>query len=327
MINEKFIEPSFSGVVQAAQRLKPVMRETPLIRSEPLSKITGADVWLKLETASPIGSFKLRGAANALLKSKQFQKTKHAFAASSGNHGQGVALMARRLGGTSCVFVPENPNLVKTAKIEALGAKVIKQGADFDEAREASLEACKSAGGTYVDDCGDPEAINGAGTIGYEIAREFDNLDCVFVPMGGGCLLSGTALAIKAIHPGTKVVGVQSVQAPSMHLSFQAKKIIEAKAATHSEALSIGFPPPLHLELILRHVDSTELVEDDDLLRAGKSMLLHGHQLAEPGACAGLAALWRSRNSLKGKTIVLIVSGANLDERTMKMVMNSTLLF
>ena len=141
MADEEVMEPSFSGVIQAAQRLKSVMRETPLVRSEPLSQITGADVWLKLETASPIGSFKIRGAANALFKSKQFQKTKHAFAASSGNHGQGVALSARRLGGTSCIFVPENPNLVKTAKMEKLGAKVVEQGAGFDEAREAALEA------------------------------------------------------------------------------------------------------------------------------------------------------------------------------------------
>ena len=223
MADEEVMEPSFSGVVQAAQRLKSVMRETPLVRSEPLSQITGADVWLKLETASPIGSFKIRGAANALFKSKQFQKTKYAFAASSGNHGQGVALSAHRLGGTSCIFVPENPNLVKTAKMEILGAKVVEQGAGFDEAREAALEACKSAEGAYIDDCGDPEAINGAGTVGYEIGRELDNLDYVFVPMGGGCLLAGTALAIKAVHPKTKVIGVQSAQAPAMHLSFQAK--------------------------------------------------------------------------------------------------------
>ena len=327
MADEEVMEPSFSGVVQAAQRLKSVMRETPLVRSEPLSQITGADVWLKLETASPIGSFKIRGAANALFKSKQFQKTKYAFAASSGNHGQGVALSAHRLGGTSCIFVPENPNLVKTAKMEILGAKVVEQGAGFDEAREAALEACKSAEGAYIDDCGDPEAINGAGTVGYEIGRELDNLDCVFVPMGGGCLLSGTALAIKAVHPKTKVIGVQSAQAPAMHLSFQAKKAIESKATTHSEALSLRIPPPLNLAQVLRYVDNTELVEDDDLLRAGKSMLLQGHQLAEPGSCAGLAALWRSRESLKGITVVLVVSGANLDEPTMRMVMDSTLLF
>jgi threonine dehydratase len=327
VVGEEIIVPSFSGVVQAAKRLKSIMEETPLVRSEPFSQITGVDVWLKLESASPIGSFKIRGAANALFKSKQFQTTKHAFAASSGNHGQGVAFTARRLGGTSCVYVPENPNLVKTAKMEALGARVVEQGAGFDEAREAALEACISADGAFVDDCNDPEAINGAGTVGYEIGRELDNLDCVFVPMGGGCLLSGTALAIKAIHPKTKVIGVQSAQAPAMHLSFQAKKPIEAEAKTHSEALSLRIPPALNLAQILQYVDSTELVEDDDLLRACKSMLLQGHQLAEPGSCAGLAALWRSREHLKGKTVVLVVSGANLDEPTMAKVMKSTLLF
>ena len=138
--------PSFDGVVQAAQRLKSIMCETPLIHSESLSQITGVDVWLKLESASPIGSFKIRGAANALFKNKQFQLTKHAFAASTGNHGQGVAFTARRLGGSACIYVPVNPNLVKTAKMEVLGAKVIEQGAGFDEAREAAIEACKSAG-------------------------------------------------------------------------------------------------------------------------------------------------------------------------------------
>ena len=112
-----------------------------------------------------------------------------------------------------------------------------------------------------------------------------------------------------------------------MHLSFQAKKVIEAEAKTHSEALSLRIPPLLNLGQVLQYADSTELVEDDDLLRASKSMLLQGHQLAEPGSCAGLAALWRSRESLKGRTVVLVLSGANLDELTMVKVMASTLLF
>lgn len=321
------VEPSFSGVVQAAQRLQSVMQETPLVRSAQLSNMTGANVWLKLESATPIGSFKLRGAANALFKSKQFQTNKFAFAASTGNHGQGVAFTARHLGGRACVFVPENPNLVKTAKIEALGAKVIQQGAAFDEARLAALEACQAAGGAYIDDCDDPETINGAGTVGYEIGQRLQNVDVVFVPMGGGCLVAGTALAIKTMHPKTEVIGVQSAQAPAMHLSFQAKKPIEAEVKSHSEALSVRIPPPLNLAQVLKYVDETELIEDSDLLRACKSMLLHGNQLAEPGSCAGLAALWRSRKTLKGKTAVLVVSGANLDEPTLEKVMNATPLF
>ena len=297
------------------------------INSQPLYVSTNRRrCMVKLESASPIGSFKLRGAANALLTSQQFQSTKHAFAASSGNHGQGVAYTAHHLGGKASVFVPENPNLIKTKKIEALGGKVIEQGSGFDEAREAALEACKSSGGTYVDDCGDPETINGAGTIGYEVGRDLDCIDYVFVPMGGGCLISGTALAIKAMHPTANVIGVQSAQAPSMHLSFQAKKIVEAEANTLSEALSIRIPPELNFAETLKYVDDTGTRRDDDLLRACKTMLLKGHQLAEPGSSAGLAALWRSRKSLKGKLVVLVVSGANLDEPTMEMVMNSNML-
>jgi threonine synthase len=152
------------------------------------------------------------------------------------------------------------------------------------------------------------------GDVAQNISRRFDFNDrpeVVFINTGD--VLGGNFL----VNTYTESGG----------LPGQAKKAIESKATTHSEALSLRIPPPLNLAQVLRYVDSTELVEDDDLLRAGKSMLLQGHQLAEPGSCAGLAALWRSRESLKGKTVVLVVSGANLDEPTMRMVMDSTLLF
>ena len=319
-MNQENSEPTFAGVVRAAQRLSRVMQETPLLHSEPLSKACGAEVWLKLESTSPIGSFKLRGAANALFKSNRFDEVKQAFTTSTGNHGQGVAYAARLLQGDACVYLPKKPNPAKKAKIEALGATVIEAGADFDEAKEAALEGCDRSGGVYVDDGEDPEVMHGAGTVGYEIGSRLDSIDAVLIPMGGGCLAAGSALAIKALHPAARVIGVQSAQAPAMHLSFQAKRSIEAPIATHTECLALGVPPKLNLAQVIQHLDDTRLVEDDELLSATKTMFLRAHQLAEPGSCSGLAALWSARDEFVGNRVVLVVSGANLDEATFQML-------
>ncbi len=315
--------PDLAGVARAAMRLGGVMDETPLIRSEPLCAMFGAEVWLKLETLTPIGSFKLRGAANALMSNPGFPGTNGAYTSSTGNHGQGVALAARLLGGEAHVFLPERPNPAKKAKIEALGARVVEAGANFDEAKAAALDECERKGGLFIDDGEDPEVMNGAGTIGYEIARRFDRLDAVIVPMGGGCLAGGVGLAIKALHPAARIIGVQSEGAPAMHLSYQAKKPIEAPVTTLAESLALGVPPALNLEQIIESLDDTRLVSDDELFAAAKTLMLRAHILAEPGAAAGLAALLHWRGEFAGKTIVLVISGANLDEDTLARVVRA----
>jgi threonine dehydratase len=319
--------PDALGVGLAADRLKELLVPTPLVRSIGLSTSIGAEVWLKLESVSLLGSFKLRGAANALMTDPTFASSRKAVTSSTGNHGQGVAYAAARLGGKAHVFLPERPNPEKARKIQALGAEVHIGGRDLDEAKDAAKAFAREEDATFVDDGESPDLINGAGTVGYEIAHQLAKIDLVLVPLGGGCLTSGTAIGVKASQPTAEVIGVQSAQAPSMHLSFQAKLAVEAEVLTHAECLAQRVPARLALAMTLAHVDDTSLVDDRELLSAAKTLALKGHFLAEPGACAPLAYAWKQRDKIKGQRVVLVVSGANCDASTIAAIATAPSLF
>ena len=305
--------PTFEGVKQAVERLRPHMTPTPLYRSETLSRALDADVWLKLETATPIASFKLRGALNHLLVAQAQAPIKSAVTSSTGNHGQGVAYAARLLGAQADIFLPDGCPVVKQTMTRLFGATLHVGGSDIDDAKERARKFCTERGGSFVDDGESARLIEGAGTIGLEIGAALDDVDYVFAPMGSGSLVAGVAIGLKGAQPRTKVIAVTSAGAPAMVESFRAKRAVERPVNSLAESIVCRVPAATALTALLRHVDDALLVSDREILAALNTLLTWGHVLVEPGAAAGLAGAWARRKELRGKRVVLILSGANVD--------------
>lgn len=314
--------PSADGLNAAVQRVARYVPTTPLVRSETLSQMFGLSIYLKIETVTEIGSFKLRGAINCVV-------TKGADASgivtsSTGNHGQGVAYAARVLGKPANIFMPENPNQEKKRKIEALGAKVTIVGHDYNTAKDAALIYVRETGGLFVDDGDDLACMEGAGTIGVEVGAALENVDYLVVPMGGGNLISGCGAGIKLRHPNCQVFAIQSSDAPSMHESFLARRPVERDVNSVAECLAQRVPADLALRGVLKFVDQSFVVPDADLFAAAKTLALYGHLLAEPGAAASIACLARFAGYFrKGATVVLVISGANLDRPALSRVLSA----
>ncbi len=307
-------EPTFDGVEQAAERLRPhLTTPTPLYRSEALSRAFDADVWMKVETATPIASFKLRGALNHLLAAQSAAPIAAAVTSSTGNHGQGVAYAARLLGMKADIFLPDGCPLVKQAMIRLFGATLHIGGRDIDDAKARAHAFCARSGGEFVDDGESVPLIEGAGTIGREIGAALDGVDFMFVAMGSGSLASGTAIGLKGAQPHAKAIAVQSQGAPAMVESFHARRAIERPVDSLAESIVCRVPAATALAALLRHVDDAMVVSDRELLAAMHALLAWGHVLVEPGAAAGLAGAWSRRQELCRKRIVLVLSGANVD--------------
>lgn len=304
--------PTLQGIETALANIRPHIPETPFVRSEIFSRALDANVWLKNETTTPIASFKLRGALNALIHAKAKGGLKGATTSSTGNHGQGAAYAARLLGVPSDIFLPAKANPVKAAMIEAFGGRLHKIGRDIDEAKDASRQFGKDNGVFFIDDGDDLEVMEGAGTVGLEIARSLDKLDMVFVPVGGANLIGGVATAVKAVHPKARVIGIQAKGAPTMHDSFHAKKRLERPCDSIADGLTQRVAPQLAFDVMMKTTDEMLLSTDDELLRAVRAIAECAHVLVEPAGAAALCAAFAQRSAIKGKTVALILSGANL---------------
>jgi threonine dehydratase len=305
--------PHASGIERARAALRAHLPETPLVRSELLSRALAAEVWLKNETVSPIASFKLRGALTALLRAREGGSAAEAVTSSTGNHGQGVAYAARLLGVPADIFLPDGCPIVKQTMIRLFGATLHVGGVDIDDAKERARKFCTERGGSFVDDGESARLIEGAGTIGHEIGAALEDVDYAFVPMGSGSLVAGTAIGLKGTQPRARVIAVTSVGAPAMVESFRAKRAIERPVNSLAESIVCRVPAATALTAVLRYVDDALLVSDRDLLAALNTLLTWGHVLVEPGSAAGLAGAWTRRKELRGKRVVLVLSGANVD--------------
>ncbi len=294
-------------VASAAARLAPYAPPTPLVRALLLSRDLGCDLWVKNETVSPIASFKWRGALNDLLRQPG---TRGVVTSSTGNHGQGVAWAAGVAGVPAHIFLPLGANPTKRAKIALLGATIHDGGHDLDAAKETAIAFAREEGLRFSDDGESEGVIEGAATIGLEIARQLQSIDVVYVPMGSGSLASGVAMAIRQQHPRAHIVAVQSSGSPAMVDSFHARRAIERPAQTIADGLVCRVPAQLALDQLLEFVDDAITVTDDELLSAARAMILGAHILVEPSGAAGLAAALRG--DLRGKTVVVIATGANI---------------
>lgn len=292
----------------AAERLRPHAPPTPLVRALLLSHDLGADVFVKNETISPIASFKWRGALNAVLRGAGGGVV----TSSTGNHGQGVAWAAGVAGIAAHVFLPRNANPTKRAKIALLGATIHEVGHDLDEAKGVAIDFARNKGLAFIDDGESEAVIEGQGTVGLEIAQQLDRAPTIFVPMGSGSLASGVAIAVKERFPDARVIAVQSSGSPAMVESFHARAVVERPANTIADGLICRVPARLALEELLKHVDDAMVVSDEELVAAAKMMALRAHVLVEPAGAASLEGALRQ--NLRGRTVVLIATGANITQ-------------
>lgn len=245
---------------------------------------------------------------------------------STGNHGQGVAFAARALGVPCDIFLADNPNPMKRAMIELLGATT-HIGGDVIEAKLRAKSFCASVSGMFVDDGESIDVIEGAGTIGLEIANTLADVDFVLVPMGSGSLVSGVAVALKAAQRNARVIAVQPEDSPAMTHSFHARKAVQRPGTSIADCLACRLPAATALNALLTHVDDAILVSDTMLLSAVRTLLTDAHMLAEPGAVAGLAGAYKLRSKLRGKRVVIVVTGANITTEHLKRALDSSSLF
>ena len=305
--------PTLQDVYRARQVISRHLAPTPLVRSAAMSEALGCEVYLKLETVQPIGSFKVRGGINLVSQLSEDERARGVITASTGNHGQSIAYAAKTFGGKAIIAAPDRANPDKVASIRRLGAEVILRGRDFDEAREWAEEQARLEGIRYVHPANEPLLIAGVGTASLEIMEALPQVDAILVPIGGGSGASSHCLVAKRISPSVKVIGVQAEMAPSVYLSWKAgRKIETAEAATWAEGIMTRVPFYLTFGIIREHIDEIVLVSEEELRQGVRFLLETAHQLAEPAGAAPAAAARKLKDRLRGQTVVLIVSGGNI---------------
>jgi len=319
--------PHSTGVDRARAAIHAYLPETPLVRSELLSRALSAEVWLKNETVSPIASFKLRGAVTALLRARESGAATEAVTSSTGNHGQGVAYAARAVGMAAHVFLPSGANPVKRRMIEALGATIHEGGDDIDYAKADAERFAASRGLLFVDDGESLDVMEGAGTVGLEVAERLPEIDVLYVPMGSGTLAVGCAVALKGLQPRARVVAVQSSGSPAMVESFHARRAVERAIDTVADGLVCRVPARLALEGLWTWIDDAVAIPDPALLQALRALVEHAHVLVEPAGAAALAAAWTHRTDLRGKRVALVLTGANVTMPVLRQALSAPPLF
>ncbi|MFW6449328.1 MAG: threonine ammonia-lyase [Halobacteriota archaeon] len=309
-------------VEAARNRIDGYVRETPCWPSNALSTASDADVRLKLECLQRTGSFKVRGATNRIAALDDEARRRGVVAASGGNHAQGVALAARRVGVDATIVMPEGTSPGKVRATRELGARVVLHGVDYNDAAAHARDLERRDGLTFVHAFEDPLVVAGQGTVGLEVRAALGRVDRVVVPIGGGGLIGGIAAAF-ADTP-TRVVGVQSAGATSASRSLEAGRVIELDAVdTVAEGMATRHIGELPLELLDAHVDAVVTVGDDDLEAAIRHLLAHDRVLAEHAGAAAVAGLRSGAVAVEaGETVVPIVSGGNLDLTELRSVLS-----
>jgi len=313
---------SAKDVEQARALLGQYLRTTRLVSAESLARRSGARVYLKIEGDLPTGSFKLRGALNALLTCAAQRMLSGVVAASTGNHGAAVAYAARIAKVGATIFLPENPNPVKRARIIALGAKVVERGAIGQSAvSEGAAEFAREHGHYFLDDASDPLVPAGTATIASEILDEIPAPDVIFVPMGDTSLIRGVAVEAKRRHPGVRIIGVQAEQAPAyVHSWQQGRVVVTDSCDTIAEGLARLHPLEANVIAIRELVDEVRLVSERELLDAIRVLLLDEHVVAEAAGAAATAAFLQDPAPHAHANVILLVTGANLSPEVLRRV-------
>jgi len=300
-------------IEQAENRIRKVILRTPVIYSEALSKLTGKEVFLKLENLQKTGSFKIRGAYYKLSRLSGMKKGREVVAASAGNHAQGVAYASSLLGIHSTIVMPEGAPLAKQMATRAYGGEVILFGQNTDE---ALLQARKmeETGKIFIHPFDDEEVIAGQGTIGLEILEEVPEVEGIIVPVGGGGLISGISTIVKKKKPKVQIIGVQSSHASAAIRSLERKRIVEVKVKpTLADGIAVGRIGEITFPIIQQKVDHIVTVNEEEIASAILMLMERKRLVAEGAGASPLAALLSKGIKIKPQKIVLVISGGNID--------------
>jgi threonine dehydratase len=304
----------YQDIVQAKFRLNGLVHRTPLVHSQTFSKMTGTELYLKMENMQRTGAFKVRGAMNKIATLTAAERAAGVVTASAGNHAQGVALAAAQAGISSTVVMPTGAPEAKIMATEGYGSKVILHGANYDEAFEEASRISGTEGATLVHAFDDPYVIAGQGTIGIEILDELPKVDAIVVPVGGGGLISGIAMAVKTVRPEIRVIGVQPVTASSGYDSWHNRALSRIEnPVSVADGLLVKRPGELPLKLMLDYVDDFVLVSEEVIASSMVMLLERAKVLAEGAGAVCLAAVTNRELGLAGQNVALLVSGGNVD--------------
>ena len=298
----------------AADRLKNVIHRIPLSSSKTFSEMSGAEVYLKYENQQKTGSFKVRGAYNKIMKRYEEGGLQAVVASSAGNHAQGVAFAASRIGVPATIVMPRSTPIAKVSATKGYGAKVVLHGAIYDEAYAKACEIVESEGAELIHPFDDEDVIAGQGTIALEILSDLPFVDMVLVPVGGGGLVAGIAACIKQINPRIQVIGVQAAGAPAIVHSF-GKETIQPSASVHTiaDGIAVKNPGQTTMQYINQYVDQMVTVTDAEIAEAILLLLERTKQVVEPAGATPLAAVLHNKVDIRGKKVCCVLSGGNID--------------
>ena len=311
------VVPALSEFEQALANVRQVAIETPVLHSHYLSKLVGQEVWLKCENLQRTGAYKVRGAFNRMSKLTKEEKKKGVIAASAGNHAQGVALAAKKLGIKATVYMPFGASLPKVAATRNYGAKVVLFGATFAEALKAAQEQAKQTGEIFIPPFDHIDVVLGQGTVGVEIMEQHPDVSTIVVAIGGGGLAAGVAVAAKltaqAMGKKVRVIGVQAENVAPYSVSIKSGKLTEVVATpTIADGIAVAKPGRVPFELIKQHIDKVVTVSEDEIAQAILVLMERSKQVVEPAGAVAVAALISGKAKAKGKTVA-ILSGGNMD--------------
>lgn len=318
---------TISDVREAAARITGHVNRTPLRLSPYLSEICGQTVRLKLETMQDTGAFKIRGATNALMKMSDADRARGVITMSSGNHGRGLAYASKRLGVPCSVYMSELVPSVKVDAIRSLGAEVVIAGPSQETAEAAVHERVVKDGLVYVHPFDAPDIVAGQGTIGLEILEDMPDVKTVLVPLSGGGLFAGVAMALKSLKPDVHMVGITMEKGPAMVDSLKAGKPVPVdEVETLADALggTIGLDNKLTFEMTRRTIDETILVSEEEIAEAMRTLFHKDHIVAEGGGAVGVSALISQKINLSDGPVAIVISGCNVDMAVYKQIISSS---
>ncbi len=316
------------SIKEAQERLNGVIHHTSFSYAPILSEMSGYRVYLKKENLQRTGAFKLRGAFNKIASLIEVGKKGGVVAASAGNHAQGVAFSAKYFDIEATIVMPDSTPLNKIQGVREFGANVILHGANYDEAYAYAMEYTQKNKLEFVHPFTDDEVMSGQGTVAIEMLESVPNLDAIVVPVGGGGLIAGMAVATNALSPKTKVIGIASSGAPAMKKSYDTKKAQGTKSVrTIADGIAVRDASPITLEHILKEVDSLELVCEDEIAAAILFLLEKQKLLVEGAGAVGVAALLHNKINLeKGSKIGIVLSGGNIDVTMLSLIIEKGLV-
>lgn len=313
------------NIQKARENLKGIIKETPLIYSDFYSRENKCNIYIKPENFQKTGSFKIRGAYNKIVNMPEEEKQRGIIASSAGNHAQGVAFSAQKMGIKSTIVMPNVTPLLKVDATKDYGSDVVIHGDVYDESYSKAMELSREFGYTFVHPFDDYDVLCGQGTIGLEILDELENVDEILVPIGGGGLISGIALAVKTLKPEVKVIGVVPVGAMAMKISVDEGQLTRlANLKTSAEGVAVKQPGDLTFAITKDYVDDIITVTEKDIMEAVLLLLEKHKMIAETAGVVPLAGV--KKRAQEGKNIVCLVSGGNIDVVTISSIINQGMI-